>query len=405
MTYRRGEVVLVPLPFTDLSGRKVRPAVVLSGPAYHATEPDLILGAITTNLAAATAPVDYVLVDWRAANLKFPSAFKPIFFTIEPSLVTYHVGRLSERDLGAVELRVQAALDLAPASHSVASKRPPLLHFQHTDDIIANALAEDIGDGDVTTLNTIPADAVLHGVFLAKEAGIAAGLEVARRVFQQVDPAVEVDFTVADGDRVEARQIFGTVRGPGRALLTGERVALNFMQRLSGIATLTRRYVDAVAGTRAVILDTRKTAPGLRLLDKWAVRLGGGQNHRIGLYDMAMIKDNHIAAVGGIAEAVRRVRAGDERGRPIEVEVTTLEQLVAALAQPIDRILLDNMSLDQMRQAVEIAAGRIPLEASGNVNFDTVAAIAATGVDYISSGALTHSVRALDISLDITSNA
>ena len=290
--------------------------------------------------------------------------------------------------------------------------------------VIQDALAEDIGDGDVTTLNAIPADAVLHGVFLAKEAGIAAGLEVARRVFQQVDPAVEVDFTVADGDRVEARRIFGTVRGPGRALLTGERVALNFMQRMSGIATLTRRYVDAVAGTRAVILDTRKTAPGLRLLDKWAVRLGGGQNHRIGLYDMAMIKDNHIAAVGGIAEAVRRVRAGDERGRPIEVEVTTLEQLAEALDQPIDRILLDNMSLDQMREAVQIAAGRIPpertaspsedwqswpgripLEASGNVNLDTVAAIAATGVDYISSGALTHSVRALDISLDITSNA
>jgi nicotinate-nucleotide pyrophosphorylase (carboxylating) len=210
---------------------------------------------------------------------------------------------------------------------------------------------------------------------------------------------------VADGDWVEARQKFGTVRGPGRALLTGERVALNFMQRMSGIATMTRRFVDAVAGTNAVILDTRKTAPGLRVLDKWAVRLGGGQNHRIGLYDMAMIKDNHIAAVGGIAEAVRRVRAGDARGRPIEVEVTTLDQLREALAQPIDRILLDNMSLPQMREAVQIAAGRIPLEASGNVNLDTVAAIAATGVDYISSGALTHSVRALDISLDITSNA
>lgn len=269
------------------------------------------------------------------------------------------------------------------------------------DRIIANALAEDIGDGDVTTLNTIPPDAVLHGVFLAKEAGVLAGLEVARRVFQQVDPAVEVEFAVADGDWVDARQVFGTVRGPGRALLTGERVALNFMQRMSGIATLTRRYVDAVAGTRAVILDTRKTAPGLRLLDKWAVRLGGGQNHRIGLYDMAMIKDNHIAAVGGIAEAVRRVRAGDERGRPIEVEVTTLEQLAEALDQPIDRILLDNMSLAQMREAVQIADGRIPLEASGNVNLDTVAAIAATGVDFISSGALTHSVRALDISLDL----
>ncbi|HNS01831.1 MAG TPA: carboxylating nicotinate-nucleotide diphosphorylase [Anaerolineae bacterium] len=276
---------------------------------------------------------------------------------------------------------------------------------QQIDLIIANALAEDIGDGDVTALNTVPADAVLHGVFLAKEAGVLAGLAVVRRVFQQVDPAVTCAFDLADGDRVAARQVFGAIHGPGRALLTGERVALNFLQRMSGIATLTRRYVDAAAGTRAVILDTRKTAPGLRVLDKWAVRLGGGQNHRFGLYDMAMIKDNHIAAVGGIAEAVQRVRAGDPRGRPIEVEVTTLEQLREALAQPIDRILLDNMSLEQMREAVQIAAGRIPLEASGNVNLNTVAAIAATGVDYISSGALTHSVAALDISLDITSNA
>jgi len=292
--------------------------------------------------------------------------------------------------------------------------------FGDIDRIIANALAEDIGDGDVTTLNTISPDALLRGVFLAKEAGVVAGLEVVRRVFAQLDPAVELEFTVADGERVEPRQVFGLIRGPGRALLTGERVALNFLQRMSGIATLTRRYVDAVAGTQAVILDTRKTAPGLRVLDKWAVRLGGGQNHRIGLYDMAMIKDNHIAAVGGIGEAVRRVLAGDPLGRPIEVEVTTLEQLREALAQPIDRILLDNMSLAQMREAVQIAATppartaspsedwqswrRIPLEASGNVNLDTVAAIAATGVDYISSGALTHSVRALDISLDIASN-
>jgi nicotinate-nucleotide pyrophosphorylase (carboxylating) len=292
--------------------------------------------------------------------------------------------------------------------------------FGDIDRIIANALAEDIGDGDVTTLNTISPDALLRGVFLAKEAGVVAGLEVVRRVFAQLDPAVELEFTVADGERVEPRQVFGLIRGPGRALLTGERVALNFLQRMSGIATLTRRYVDAAAGTRAVILDTRKTAPGLRTLDKWAVRLGGGQNHRIGLYDMAMIKDNHIAAVGGIAEAVQRVRAGDPLGRPVEVEVTTLDQLREALAQPIDRILLDNMSLAQMREAVQIAATppartarpsedwqswrRIPLEASGNVNLDTVAAIAATGVDYISSGALTHSVRALDISLDIASN-
>lgn len=399
MAFQRGDIVLIPVPFTNLVGRKVRPAVVLSGPAYQATEPDLILGAITTNLAGATAPVDYVLADWQAANLRFPSAFKPAISTIDPSLVVYRIGHLSTRDLDEVDYRVRLALAAGPQPLE-AAPRPEL---QQIDRIIANALAEDIGDGDVTTLNTIPADAVLHGVFLAKEAGVVAGLEVVRRVFQQVDPAVEVEFAVGDGDRVEARQVFGEVRGPGRALLTGERVALNFLQRMSGIATLTRRYVDAVAGTQAVILDTRKTAPGLRVLDKWAVRLGGGHNHRIGLYDMAMIKDNHIAAVGGIAEAVRRVREGDPLGRPIEVEVTTLQQLREALDQPIDRILLDNMSLAQMREAVQIAAGRIPLEASGNVNLDTVAAIAATGVDYISSGALTHSVRALDISLDIQS--
>jgi nicotinate-nucleotide pyrophosphorylase (carboxylating) len=293
--------------------------------------------------------------------------------------------------------------DVVTDSHTDSSEQVQFSQSKQIDHIIRNALAEDIGDGDVTTLNTIPADAVLHGVFLAKEAGVMAGLEVVRRVFLHVDPSVEVQFHVVDGDRVEPLQVFGAIRGPGRALLTGERVALNFLQRMSGIATLTRRYVDAVAGTRAVILDTRKTAPGLRVLDKWAVRLGGGQNHRIGLYDMAMIKDNHIAAVGGIAEAVRRVRAGDPRSRPIEVEVTDLEQLREALDQPIDRILLDNMGLAQMREAVQIAAGRIPLEASGNVNLDTVAAIAATGVDFISSGALTHSVMALDVSLDIMS--
>lgn len=272
---------------------------------------------------------------------------------------------------------------------------------KQVDASITHALEEDIGDGDVTTLNTIAAEARLQGIFLAKQPGVLAGLEVACRVFARVDPALRFEALAADGERIEPRQVIARVSGSGWGILIGERTALNFMQRMSGIATLTRCYVDAVAGTRAVILDTRKTAPGLRVIDKWAVRLGGGQNHRMGLYDMAMIKDNHIAAVGSIAEAVRRVRAGDPWGRPIEVEVTTLEQLREALAQPIQRILLDNMSLEQMRDAVQIAAGRIPLEASGNVNLDTVAAIAATGVDYISSGALTHSVKALDISLDI----
>jgi nicotinate-nucleotide pyrophosphorylase (carboxylating) len=194
--------------------------------------------------------------------------------------------------------------------------------------------------------------------------------------------------------------VVAIVRGSGRAILTGERTALNLMQRMSGIATQTRQFVDAVAGTQAVILDTRKTVPGLRVLDKWAVRMGGGQNHRFGLYDMAMIKDNHIATVGGLGEAVERIRSGGANV-PIEVEVTNIEQLQEALSLPVDRIMLDNMNLDEMREAVAITAGRIPLEASGNVSLQTVAAIASTGVDYISSGALTHSVTALDISLEL----
>lgn len=273
---------------------------------------------------------------------------------------------------------------------------------EHLDALIEAALAEDVGDGDVTTNNTIPAEAVLRGLFLAKADGIVAGMGVVVRVYARVDPRVRLAIYIGDGQRVRRGDIIAEVEGPGRALLTGERVALNFLQRMSGIATATRRYVDAVAGTRAVILDTRKTVPGLRLLDKWAVRLGGGSNHRIGLYDMALIKDNHIAAVGSVTEAVNRIRAGDDRNRPIEVEVTSVDQLREALALPIDRILLDNMNNSQMAEAVRIARGKVPLEASGGVNLDTVAAIAATGVDFISVGALTHSVKALDISLDIT---
>lgn len=266
---------------------------------------------------------------------------------------------------------------------------------------IQRALDEDIGDGDVTTLCTVPPEAMLDGQFIAKEAGIIAGLEVAKLTFSLMDDRVRFISLVADGDQVEAGKVIAEVSGPGRALLSGERVALNFLQRMSGIATLTRHFVEAVQGAPAVILDTRKTAPGLRPLDKWAVRLGGGQNHRFGLYDMVLIKDNHIAAVGSISEAVARVRAQDEQERAIEVEVTTLAELREALELDLDRILLDNMSLGEMREAVRMAGGRIPLEASGNVTLENVADIAATGVDYISIGMLTHSARALDISLSL----
>lgn len=266
--------------------------------------------------------------------------------------------------------------------------------------IIQLSLAEDIGDGDLTTQATVPDSLWLTGRMVARAEGVIAGLSVAELVFRILDQRVEFEALVSDGQAVSPLQTLARLRGPGQALLTGERTALNLIQRMSGIATATQRYVKAVEGTRAVILDTRKTAPGLRILDKLAVTLGGGQNHRTGLYDMALIKNNHIAAVSGdLAEAVRRVRGFDSRHRPIEIEVRNLEELSQALELPVDRILLDNMSLEQLSQAVRMTAGRIPLEASGGVNLASVAEIARTGVDFISVGALTHSVQALDISL------
>jgi nicotinate-nucleotide pyrophosphorylase (carboxylating) len=265
--------------------------------------------------------------------------------------------------------------------------------------IILNALQEDIGDGDITTLATISAETTAEGTFWAKESGVIAGLEVVRLTFALLDDLVRFTPHVTDGDWVAKGQSLASITGPGRAILIGERVALNLLQRMSGIATLTRRFVEAVRGTGTVILDTRKTAPGLRVLDKWSVRLGGGQNHRCGLYDMVLIKDNHIAAVGSIAEAVTRVRAMDTRKRAIEVEVKNLAELQEALTLQVDRIMLDNMTPADMREAVRLTNKRIPLEASGNVTLENVAAIAATGVDYISIGMLTHSVKGLDISL------
>jgi nicotinate-nucleotide pyrophosphorylase (carboxylating) len=268
--------------------------------------------------------------------------------------------------------------------------------------IIGRALQEDIGTGDVTSRSILGSGVVLKGDFVGKELGIVAGLEVARLVFQRVDERVVMSSLVEDGDGVEPGQILARLCGPGSAILSAERVALNFLQRMSGIATMARQYVEAVRGTEAVILDTRKTAPGLRALDKLAVRLGGGQNHRFGLYDMVLIKDNHIAAAGGISQAMERVRKAASEGLAIEVEVTSLSQFEEALAGQPDRIMLDNMTPDEMRRAVDLAVGRVELEASGNVSLDNVAEIAATGVDFISVGALTHSVRALDISLEIT---
>jgi nicotinate-nucleotide pyrophosphorylase (carboxylating) len=264
--------------------------------------------------------------------------------------------------------------------------------------IIHRALEEDIGSGDITTLSTVPLKSILSGTFIAKEFGVIAGLEVARETFHYLDTHVTFSQKVRDGKRVSKGTVLATVRGTGRVLLTAERTALNFLQRMSGIATATRAFVDAVKGTNAVILDTRKTSPGNRLVDKQAVVLGGGANHRFGLFDMVLIKENHIAAAGGITQAVTQVWATDTMKRPIEVEVKNLDELREALSLKVDRILLDNMNIKTLREAVRFTAGRVPLEASGNVTLKNVAAVAATGVDMISIGALTHSVKALDIS-------
>jgi nicotinate-nucleotide pyrophosphorylase (carboxylating) len=267
---------------------------------------------------------------------------------------------------------------------------------------VAGALAEDLGlAGDVTTDAVIAPEATASGVFAARKPGIVAGLQVAAATFRHLDPEVRFDVLVPDGGTVEPGKIIARVSGNARALLTAERVALNFLGRLSGIATLTRRYVDAVAGTRAQIVDTRKTTPGLRAFEKYAVRAGGGMNHRIGLFDAVLIKDNHIAVAGGVGPAVAAARARVGHMVKIEVEVDTLDQLSEALQHRIDAVLLDNMTPDQLAEAVRIVAGRAITEASGGVNLDTVRAIAEAGVDLISVGALTHSATVLDIGLDI----
>lgn len=265
------------------------------------------------------------------------------------------------------------------------------------------ALREDLGAGDITSLATVPAELEARGTLLAKAAGVISGLEVAREVFQRVDPAIDFTALVTDGDQVAAMTPIATVAGPARGLLAGERLALNLLQRLSGVATGTARYVEATHGTKARIVDTRKTTPGLRTLEKAAVRHGGGSNHRYNLGDGVLIKDNHLAAVGGpdrVARAITLARQNAPHTARIEVEVTTLEELDQALAAGADIVMLDNMDLATMREAVARNAGRALLEASGGVTLETAGEIARTGVDLISVGALTHSAPALDISLD-----
>lgn len=265
------------------------------------------------------------------------------------------------------------------------------------------ALLEDIGTGDITTLLTVPESARARGFFVAKQAGVIAGLPVVAEVYRQVDPAVtlEAEAAITEGTRVEAGTTLCRAVGSARSLLTGERVALNFLQRLSGIATKTARMVELVAGTKARIVDTRKTTPGLRALEKYAVRVGGGHNHRFGLYDAVLIKDNHIQACGSITAAVEAAFAQAPHTMTVTVECDTLAQVEEAVAAGVDIVLLDNMSLPALTEAVALAAGQAWTEASGGITEETAAAIAQTGVDILSVGALTHSARALDISLDL----
>jgi nicotinate-nucleotide pyrophosphorylase (carboxylating) len=270
------------------------------------------------------------------------------------------------------------------------------------DGFVAATLAEDLGGrGDITSEAVIPAEARFEGAMNSRDDIVVAGLPVAEAFFRALDPNTEVERLASDGERVAAGAALMRVRGKARALLTAERSALNTLQHLSGIATLTRRYVDAIAGTGATLLDTRKTIPGLRLLDKYATRMGGAENHRMGLWDAAMIKDNHVAVAGGIAEAVRRAAAAGI-GRII-VEVDRLEQIAPALDAGATHLLLDNMDPETLREAVRRVAGRVPTEASGGIGLETIRAKAETGVTYVSVGRITQSAPAADVGLDFTS--
>lgn len=270
------------------------------------------------------------------------------------------------------------------------------------DAFVRGTLAEDLGDaGDITSAAVIPADARFGGVMDSRDAIVVAGLDIAAAFFRSLDPRVEIEMLVKDGDRVAGGTDLMRLSGLARAMLTAERSALNTVQHLSGIATLTRRYVDAIAGTGAILLDTRKTIPGLRLLEKYATRMGGAQNHRMGLWDAAMIKDNHVAVAGGVGEAVRRAK--DAGIASIILEVDRVDQIEAGLAAGATHLLLDNMSVQALRTAVSLVAGRVPTEASGGVNLDSIRGIAETGVTYVSVGRITQSAPAADIGLDLAS--
>ena len=277
------------------------------------------------------------------------------------------------------------------------------LNIEEIKSAIDYSLKEDIGNGDITTNSLIPIDLQTKATMVAKSAGVIAGLAIAEYVFRTLSADITWKTFVNDGDKVSKGDLILEISGSYRALLTGERVALNFLQRMSGIATMTANYVETLKDYKTKILDTRKTVPGLRLLDKYAVMMGGGTNHRIGLYDMVLIKDNHIKIAGGITNAVTQIKKNLPGGIKIEVETTTIEEVKEALAMGVDIIMLDNMSNNTMADSVKIINGRAKVEASGNMTMERLREVAATGVDFISIGALTHSVAAFDISMNIES--
>jgi nicotinate-nucleotide pyrophosphorylase (carboxylating) len=281
--------------------------------------------------------------------------------------------------------------------------KPPYITPQILKQFIASALSEDIGDGDHSTLASIPKNATSRAKLLVKEDGVVAGIELAMEIFKQVDPTLKIDKALEDGARVTKGDIAFTIEGSARSILTSERLVLNCMQRMSGIATYTQKLVALVLGTKAKLLDTRKTTPNFRLLEKWAVTIGGGQNHRIGLYDMIMLKDNHIDMAGGIEQAISRTKEylrATNRNLKIEIEARTLAEVEEIIhVGDVDIIMLDNMSVHEMQQCVWLINGRYKTEASGGITETTLCSVAECGVDFISVGALTHSVKSMDLSL------
>jgi len=268
------------------------------------------------------------------------------------------------------------------------------------DRIIDNALREDMPEGDITSENVVSQDSTSKAVITGKEEGILAGIEVAEKVFKKIDPEIRVKIYFRDGQGIKKGEKLAVLQGSSISLLKGERTALNFLQRMSGIATLTRRFVNGLRGSSTKLLDTRKTTPGLRILEKYAVKIGGGVNHRFSLSDMVMLKDNHLRLVGDIRTAVERARANIRPGIKIEVETSNLKEVKEAISSGADMVMLDNMSLNKMREVVEWVNGRAPLEVSGKVDLDNIKDIALLGVDYVSVGSLTHSFKSLDISMD-----